>query len=128
MKIKGILLLIFFFLVLQSKAQTTYKNREYSLANDNDVYLLIGNDCYYSNGIIFHKRWIREGKETKKDTSKAIFDFEFAHRTYNPQDLILRNSRTFDRPYAGLLTLGLSQQYFQSKSFSRTLGFEIGVV
>ena len=64
----------------------------------------------------------RGGEEAKKDTSKAIFDFEFAHRTYTPQDLILRNPITFDRPYAGLLTLGLSQQYLSVRVFPEQLG------
>ncbi len=108
--------------------QTTYKNREYSLANDNDVYLLVGNDRYYSNGIIFHKRWVPGGENSKKDTIKGIFDFEFSHKTFTPQELILRNPNNYDRPYAGLLTFGISHQKFLSPSFSRTLGSELAFV
>ena len=128
MRLKVFLFITFGLLYGQSKAQTTYKNREYSIANDNDVYLLVGNDRYYSNGIIFHKRWVPGGESAKRDSIKKIFDFEFSHKTYTPQDLILRNPNNFDRPYAGLVTFGLNHQRFSNKSFSRTLGAELAVV
>ena len=116
------------FLLFQSKGQTTYKNREYSLANENDVYLLQDSDRYYSNGIIFHRRWVPGSGLSQNDSIKHILDFEFSHKTYTPQDLGFRNFENYERPYAGLLTLGLSSQKFISPTFSRTLGIEAAVV
>ena len=127
MRLKLLWLLSICFLVLKSEAQTAYKNREYSFANDNDVYLLAGDDQYYTNGLIFHKRWVPGGEAAKKDTIKRIFDFEFSNKIFTPQDLVLRNPDRFDRPYAGLLTFGLSHQKFISPSFSRTIGTEVAL-
>ena len=128
MRFNVLLSVLFCFLLFQSKGQTTYKNREYSLATENDVYLLQDSDRYYSNGIIFHKRWVPGGHKSNKDTLKSIYDFEFSHKTYTAQDLLFRDFDSFDRPYAGLMTFGLSQQRFSSPSFSRTIGVETALI
>lgn len=107
-------------------AQVTYKNSEFSLTSENDVYLLGDNDKYYSNGIITHYRWV--SKESQSDSIKKIFDIELSQKFYTPQDLNLTKIKNYDRPYAGLLYGGFSISKFKGKNKRSMVGLEIGVV
>lgn len=107
-------------------AQVTYKKSEFSLANENDVYLLRDNDKYYSNGIITHYRWVPN--EMQSDSSKKIFDIELSQKFYTPQDLNLLSFENYDRPYAGLLYGGFSISKFKEKNRRSMIGLELGVV
>lgn len=122
---KNSLILLISCFTLALSAQVEFKNREFSLATENDVYLLIGNDRYYSNGIIAHYRWVP--KYAYQDSTKVIFDIEAAQKTYTPQDLLLLDVNDFHRPYAGLLYAGISMSQFKAKTRRAMIGIEVGV-
>ncbi|MBO3700177.1 lipid A deacylase LpxR family protein [Fabibacter sp. E12] len=101
-------------------------NREFSITNDNDFYLLNDSDRYYSNGLIFHYRWSPERISTI-DSTKRILSVGAAHRIFTPQDLLLFDFNDYHRPYAGLLSSEFSYSEYKTKSTRRLLGLEIGV-
>ena len=106
-------------------AQVTFKDREFSMATENDVYLLQYIDRYYTDGRIAHGRWVP--KRYYSDSAKVIFDIELAHKIYTPQSVLLRNINRFHRPYAGLLYAGFSVSRFKTKTQRLMLGIEVGV-
>ena len=75
MKIKGNSLIGYFSFGLQRHVQTTYKNREYSLANDNDVYLLIEMIATIQMGSFFIKDGCEGRRRSKKRYLKGYFRF-----------------------------------------------------
>ena len=122
---KSSLIVLISFLTASLVAQVEFKNREFSLATENDAYLLLGNDRYYSNGIIAHYRWVP--RHNFADSSKVIFDIEVAQKTYTPQDLLLFNIDDFHRPYAGLLYAGINMSRFKKKTSRAMFGIEAGI-
>lgn len=101
-------------------------NREFTIANENDFYLLNDSDKYYSNGLIFHYRWVPQ--KHAKDSVKTIWDFEFAHKFFTPQDLLISDVDEFHRPYAGLFYTGLEYNQYRKKTSRQHFGIELGLV
>lgn len=127
MSLKKILLGLPIFLTFAVSAQTEYKNQEYTLANDNDVYLLLGNDRYYSNGMFFRARWAPEKTKFNHDSLKTIFEVEVAQKFFTPQDLNLLDVNNFERPYAGLLYAGFNLSKFKDENTRWMYGAEFGI-
>lgn len=126
MYFRGIILFLALFTMSNLVAQVTFKNSEFSIANENDVYLLLDNDKYYSNGIITHYRWVP--KEIPLDSVKKILDIELSQKFFTPQDLNLLSFSNYDRPYAGLLYGGFSINTFKEENRRSMIGIELGVV
>lgn len=102
-------------------------SQEFSLSTENDAYLLVDSDRYYSNGLIAHYRWLPHSTDPS-DSTKRIFDIELSHKFYTPQDLLVSNFNDFHRPYAGLLSGGINYSQYKKKTIRRRLGIEIGLV
>lgn len=102
-------------------------SREFSLATENDVYLLVESDRYYSNGLIAHYRWLPRSV-SQSDSTKRILDIELSHKFYTPQDLLISDFNDFHRPYAGLLSGAFSYNQYKTKTTRSMLGVEIGLV
>ncbi len=127
MYLRSFLLFLFLFLSIQVRSQDIAMSREFSLSNENDVYLLRESDRYYSNGVIAHYRWLPKNQDPE-DSTKIIFDFEFSHKFYTPQDLLVSNVDEFHRPYAGLLSSEISFNQYSKRTTRRYLGLGIGLV
>ncbi len=127
MYLKGFLLFLSLFLSTQLYAQDSLMNREYSLRNDNDFYLLNDSDRYYSNGLFFNYRWASR-KTSDQDSAKRVFDVGIAHRIYTPQDLLISDFDDFHRPYAGILSGGVSYATYRKKTIRRSFGLELGLI
>ncbi len=122
--------LVFASLLISSslKAQTEYKNREFSFTNENDVYLLLGIDRYYSNGLFLNYRFVNEGIKLDTIRPKRVFDIGIAQKFWTPQDLRIINPGAYYRPYAGMLYASFSVGEF-IKKFSRfSYGVDIGII
>lgn len=108
------------------KAQDTLLNRSISIINENDVYLLVGNDRYYSNGIFVNYRWLPRKFLTPTASKKKIMEFGLGQQFWTPQDLVLIDVNEFDRPYAGLLFVQFNvSEYLNPKELVR-YGIETG--
>lgn len=112
---------------MQLKAQDVFLNQEFSLANDNDFYLLQGSDRYYSNGLRAHYKWIPQNSMAK-DSTKLIFDVELSHKFYTPDDLLLTDVDDFDRPYAGMFYGGFNYHQYKKKTSRIMVGVDLGLI
>lgn len=121
----------FIFLILiigfHLKGQSDYRKTEFSIINENDVYLLNGSDEYYSNGLIFNYRFLPNSKDTSESTSKTIIDFELGHKFFTPDGIIFTQLEDLDRPYAGLLYLSASKAKFSTATSRLKYGAQLGI-
>lgn len=127
MYLRGFLLFLSLFLSTQLFAQDSLVNREYSLRNDNDFYLLNDSDRYYSNGLLFNYRWEPQ-MFANRDSIKRVFDLGVAHRIFTPQDLLISDVNDFHRPYAGLVSAEFTYTAYTKSTAGRSLGLEMGLV
>ncbi len=114
-------------------SQKAYRNQELSITTENDVYLLIRRDRYYSNGILFNYRFTKGEVSNSLDSStiaspKKIFQFDLAQKFFTPEGITLSNPDEFDRPYAGLLVGGASVSLFPKPDKKISYGAELGVI
>ncbi len=127
MYLRSFLLFLSIFLSIQVQAQDASLTREFSLANENDFYLLQGSDRYYSNGLIAHYRWIPQ-KIVTQDSTKRILDVELSHQFFTPDNLLLSDVNDLDRPYAGMLHVGFNYNRYKERYNRRMLGVDVGLV
>ncbi|MBV4358108.1 lipid A deacylase LpxR family protein [Pinibacter aurantiacus] len=82
-----------------------------SIISENDAYVSLYTDRYYTNGIFFNYTWISKQPRTQK----KIQSLQLSQLMYNPYYYRIRNAENIDRPYAGLLLLTYSQTHFWGK-------------
>jgi hypothetical protein len=82
-----------------------------SIISDNDAYVSLYTDRYYTNGISFNYTWISK----QPHTTKKIQSLQLGQLMFNPYDYTTRYVEAIDRPYAGLLLLTYSQTHFWGK-------------
>ncbi|WP_394330283.1 lipid A-modifier LpxR family protein [Roseivirga echinicomitans] len=113
--------LLFYFPVL---GQSDYRRAEFSLTTENDVYLMNRDDEYYSNGFLFHYRYVPNKPDSLNN--KEIIDIELTHKFYTPNDLLFDEISELDRPYAGLLYAGVSKSIFKRPQSRFKYGLVLG--
>ncbi len=113
-------------------AQTAYRDQEFSIATENDAYLLKNNDHYYSNGILIYYRFVPTPgsffNKQPSDSVKSIVEFSLIQKYFTPTNLGLTDPIDFDRPYAGLLTTGVKVTKFPKPDRAYSYGVELGVI
>ena len=96
-------------------------NQDFFLRVDNDAFLAMAVDRYYSSGIFFQFRKIVQPESLltrlggKRD-SKTIYTINFSHLFFTPSNLKLRTIDQFDRPYAGVVSVGFGISHFFERS------------
>lgn len=86
--------------------------KEVRLVVDNDVFLSLINDQYYSSGIFGYYRWLKKNS----DSNKSIRSVSINQRMYTPRKVRWDEINEFDRPYAGLLSMFLTQENYIRKN------------
>ena len=89
---------------------------------DNDVFISLISDSYYSSGLFLHYRHLI--RETEK--AKMIRSYSLNQRIYTPRKLIWRDVERYDRPYAGHLSLFASNEYYFRKGRYLKTQVELG--
>ncbi|WP_294345898.1 lipid A deacylase LpxR family protein [Sphingobacterium sp.] len=109
--------------------QVKFRNHELSIQNDNDVYLLVGQDRYYTNGINVNYR-VAIQPRSDVETSNTVLDFEIGQRIYNGISIVdyRRQNRTYDRPFAGYLYLSAGATRFLKADQVVELKVEFGQI
>jgi len=79
-----------------------YKN-ELVVISENDAYIDITSDRYYTNGAFIKYRHALNGKNLKAGRSKEIIGFEFGQKIYNPYYSFVPNPALHDRPFTAYL-------------------------
>lgn len=100
-------------------------SKEFSFITDNDLYVSVIRDRYYTSGIFLSYRYLSKTK--KEPTEKKIFDWQISHKMYTPFRATVTDINEHDRPFAGHLygSFGV-HTFFKSESIiSTTLQFGI---
>ncbi len=74
-------------------------SKEISLVSDNDLYVSVNRDRYYTNGLFLSYRYLKE--TNNKALAKKIFEWQVVHKMYTPYKALVTNVNDHDRPFAG---------------------------
>ncbi|KQB99087.1 lipid A deacylase LpxR family protein [Pedobacter sp. Hv1] len=122
--------LLFIFLLLGisfgSFAQS-YKN-EFGFKSDNDSYLFVGQDRYYTNGLFLYFRHAADQGKLNGKLEKVIYEFSAGQKMYNAISGYVPKLSQHDRPFAGYLYGGAAVNLLYKKEKALKLGIELGTV
>jgi len=123
MKNRILLFLLFFSFTLLAQQKFS---REISFTTDNDLYVSINRDRYYTNGMFLNYRFIAKNENTK--LAKKIFELQIGHEMYTPNKPIVIFIEEHDRPFAGYLygSFGIKNVYKNNTILQYTL--QAGVI
>jgi lipid A 3-O-deacylase len=124
---KRALLFIFLgtLLALSLKGQADY-TRETGIVSDNDAYLMLALDQYYTNGLILYFRYVP--KEFSEKLYNKIIEFRIGQKIYNPFQGYVPWIERMDKPFAGyfFVETGISR-FYKNESMLKT-NLQIGVL
>ncbi len=114
-------------LTSQAVAQKTFlRYNEIEIVSDNDAYVFVNKDRYYSNGLFLNYYGLIQPEDTIRNRDKIIFKLSFSQQIYTPEFIFL--DTTFKtRPYAGMLYVKPGFLKVKEKSVLET-DLMIGVV
>jgi hypothetical protein len=121
---------IFFLFILLHVSINVFSQRKYakefSFLNDNDLFISIHQDRYYTNGMFFNYRYLSNKKHKKLE--KKIFEVQIGHHMYTPFKATVQQHMDHDRPFAGYLfgSFGVNR-FYKNKSILKT-SLKIGMV
>lgn len=109
-----------FFLAFFANAQDKF-SKEFRFITDNDLYVSINKDRYYTSGIFLEYSFLKKHNNPK--LSKKIIDLSLNQKIYTPINPTLVSKGNHDRPFAGYLygKFGVKNAY-KNKSI---LGFSV---
>ncbi|MDM8176020.1 MULTISPECIES: lipid A deacylase LpxR family protein [Olivibacter] len=109
----------------KGRAQTELLH-ELSIHSDNDAYLFINQDQYYTNGISFSYRQLVDKDFSAASAKKKIWGIAIGHKLYNAyngfSELVL-----MDRPFTAYLYGRVNKAWFYRDESSLNLGAEVGL-
>ena len=124
---KKVVLFIFFsfYLVFSSEGQAGY-TCETGIVSDNDAYLMLALDQYYTNGLMMYFRYVPKKINVKLEN--RIIEFRIGQKIYNPFQGYVPWVERIDKPFAGYLFLetGISR-FYRNESMLRTK-LQVGVL
>ena len=88
---------IFLFISICTFSQQKF-SKEFSFVNDNDLYISVKKDQYYTNGMFFSFRTLADHSEK---LHKKIYEMQLGHEIYTPYRANVTNIARHDRPFAG---------------------------
>lgn len=111
-----------FLLVFFANAQEKL-SKEFRLITDNDLYISINKDRYYTSGIFLEYSFLTN--HSNPNLSKKIIDFGLNQEIYTPINPTVRSKGDHDRPFAGYLygSFGVRNVYKKES----ILGFSIQI-
>ncbi|MBR10193.1 MAG: hypothetical protein CMP48_21190 [Rickettsiales bacterium] len=126
---RGALISIFLLVTIcsinaQNKSpQKDYLTFDYQLLVDNDVFTLdLSRDHYYSSGIYPEVRYLLDSGKN----SKRIRSFRFNHRMYTAYNIVWSRLEQMDRPYAGIMSVSMANEYYFLKNNYLKTELEVG--
>ncbi len=123
------LLLLFFFILfcsISSIAQIKPYRTELGFVSDNDAYLGIKQDRYYTNGLTIFLRQVV--KESKGNATKRIWSTFAGQKIYNARSGQTVAIEDVDRPFAAYLFGGGSFHWLQPSENSIKVSVEVGTI
>lgn len=128
MKTRFLFLLFFFMFSAAGWAQNkTYKN-EFGFRSDNDSFLGIGQDRYYTNGLFISFRHAADQSKLPEKLDKKIWEVEAGHMIFNPFTGQVDDIRNIDRPFAAYLYVGGAMNWHFRSENSLRASLQIGTI
>ncbi|RFM30350.1 lipid A deacylase LpxR family protein [Deminuibacter soli] len=120
--VTALLFFLFSFAATAQQEQPVAYRHQFTLTSDNDFYLALYNDRYYTEGLFFNYSWA--GRDTLQ---KKLYAVELGQLMYNPYDYLKAGTAAIDRPYAGYLYLSLKQTRFLANDQVLQFGVSAGI-
>ncbi|RRN77089.1 lipid A deacylase LpxR family protein [Pseudoxanthomonas sp. SGD-10] len=117
---------VYFSGVSYSQQPETYRY-EFGFISDNDAYLAIKQDQYYTNGLFLYLRKAVNNKEDSR-FDKKIWEISAGQKMYNAYSGDVYNPRLIDRPFAGYLYGAFSFHWLLKNENSFRAELQTGVV
>lgn len=118
--------LFLFFISFLSFSQKKYYQNELGFKSDNDAYLAVAQDRYYTNGLFIH---FKRAVINKKDSSiKKIWGINLGQEMYNAGSGRIIFMENVDRPFAGYLYGGASLQWLKPNESNLKLEIQVGTI
>ncbi|CAM1335086.1 lipid A deacylase LpxR family protein [Tenacibaculum aestuariivivum] len=119
---------IFFLFILFSTAILAQRKyaKEFNILNDNDLFISLKQDRYYTNGIFINYRYL-SNKEYKK-VVKKIYEIQIGHKMYTPFKATVNQYGNHDRPFAGYAFGSFSVHQFYKNETSLKTTLKVGMV
>lgn len=104
-------------------------HNELGFRNDNDVYLMMSQDEYYTNGIsFFYKRAIDSARFSQEKWENKIWSVGIGHKIYNAYTGDIESEDEIDRPITGYLYVNGEMSWYSKKEEAISLGMELAVI
>lgn len=107
--------------------QSSFKN-EFGFQTDNDAYLALQQDRYYTNGLFVTFRHATDQSRLRRSVNKKIWDIEFGHQIYNPITGSITDIKNIDRPFAAYLYVGGGLNWFYNSENSLKLSVRLSTM
>ncbi|WP_256009501.1 lipid A deacylase LpxR family protein [Desertivirga xinjiangensis] len=126
MKIIYFYLTIFLLLPGLSYSQQENFRNEFGFRSDNDAYLAMGQDRYYTNGLFITFRHAL--REKYQEGAKKIWEAELGQYLYNAVSGNIPSLNLVDRPFAAYLYTGFKMNWFKGNEDHFQAGLQIGTI
>src|SRR5690606_18060688 len=101
---------------------------ELGFRNDNDAYLMIKQDQYYTNGIHFFIRKPVDSSRVDKRWHNKVWTLSLGQKIFNAYKGDINNIREIDRPITGYLYAEGQMKWYTEKEEVFELGAEIATI
>jgi len=122
-----LLLLSFFCTTVTFSQEKTFQN-EFGFRSDNDAYLAIAQDHYYTNGLFITFRHAIAPQRNLSTYRKKTWEAEAGQYMYNAYSGDTERLQEIDRPFAAYLYGGLKMNWFTNKESHFQAALQIGTI
>ncbi|MFY0606710.1 MAG: lipid A deacylase LpxR family protein [Cyclobacteriaceae bacterium] len=113
-------------LIAQEKSAREYLKFDYQLVVDNDVFTLdLKKDRFYSSGIYGAVRMLLDSTESG---AKVIRSYQLNQQMYTPTQVRWTRIEQLDRPYAGVMSITGSNEYYLPNNAYYKASVELGIL
>lgn len=102
------------------------QNNQFTIVSDNDGYLSLNNDGYYTNGLKLAYQWRKARPERKK--TMRVYTFEAGHEIYTSQFSGEFYEARLDRPLTGYLYAAFHNTLYSEKQHMLKWGLSAGFI
>lgn len=101
-------------------------SKEISFITDNDLYVSVNRDRYYTNGFFLNYRYLSNNENINLE--KKIIEWQIGHEMYTPNKSIVVEISEHDRPFAAYLygSFGIKKIYKKNKILNTSI--QLGVI
>lgn len=116
---------MFLFTFLNTKGSYAQQySHQLSLVSDNDLYVSLSQDRYYTNGLYINYRFV--SAKQSRTVEKSIWSLGLAHQMFTPYKATVNYLSQHDRPFAAYLYANINRQLFYRNQSLLKLGIDLG--